>query len=196
MVLLDLDLGRLGDGVRLITPMARAGINVVVVTASAERVRWGECLHHGARTVLSKAQPLNDILAVVRRINRGLQVLDKDAREALIALWRDGTREHRVLQARLAQLTPREESVLGELMRGNTVRDIAADSVVSEATVRTQVKSILAKLEVSSQIAAVGIANQAGWQPPSDLRRRRVSRSLQNRAGLPHLRHAPTERSP
>jgi len=36
--------------------------------------------------------------------------------------------------------------------------------VVSEATVRTQVKSILAKLGVSSQIAAVSIAHKAEWR--------------------------------
>ena len=36
--------------------------------------------------------------------------------------------------------------------------------MVSEATVRTQVKSILSKLEVSSQLAAVGMANQVGWR--------------------------------
>jgi DNA-binding NarL/FixJ family response regulator len=38
--------------------------------------------------------------------------------------------------------------------------------VVAEATVRTQVKSILAKLEVSSQLAAVGLAHRVGWRPP------------------------------
>jgi len=32
--------------------------------------------------------------------------------------------------------------------------------------VRTQVKSILAKLEVSSQLTAVGLAHQLGWRPP------------------------------
>jgi DNA-binding NarL/FixJ family response regulator len=37
---------------------------------------------------------------------------------------------------------------------------------VSETTVRTQVKAILAKLEVRSQLAAVGLAHRAGWQPP------------------------------
>ena len=47
-------------------------------------------------------------------------------------------------------------------MEGHTVRDIARISVVSEATVRTQVKSILAKLEVSSQLAAVGLAHEIG----------------------------------
>ena len=49
IVLLDLDLGGVGDGVRLITPMAKAGIEVVVVTASSDRARWGECLHCGSR---------------------------------------------------------------------------------------------------------------------------------------------------
>jgi DNA-binding NarL/FixJ family response regulator len=61
-------------------------------------------------------------------------------------------------------LTPRERQVLGRLIEGNSVRDIARANVVSEATVRTQVKSILGKLEVSSQLAAVGLAHQVGWQ--------------------------------
>ena len=47
-------------------------------------------------------------------------------------------------------------------MRGRSVREIASIGVVSEATVRTQVKSILAKLEVSSQLAAVGLAHRMG----------------------------------
>ena len=53
--------------------------------------------------------------------------------------------------------------MLGRLMEGLTVREIAAASTVSEATVRTQVKAVLAKLEVCSQVAAVGLARQAGW---------------------------------
>lgn len=168
IVLLDLDLGGVGDGVRLITPMVRAGVDVVVVTASNDRARWGESLRYGARTVLSKSQPLNEILATVRRINQGFPVLDREEREALISYWREQGLERVALQRRLALLTPREEAVLGELMRGRTVRDISTSSFVSEATVRTQVKAILAKLEVSSQLAAVGLANTAGWHPPRD----------------------------
>lgn len=168
IALLDLDLGHLGDGVRLINPMAKAGINVVVVTASTNHARWGECLLHGARTVLSKSRPLNDILSTVRRISQGLPVSDPAARETLIAEWHEENQEHAAVKARLALLTPREEAVLGELVRGHAVREIASRSVVAEATVRTQVKSILAKLEVSSQLAAVGMSNYAGWRPPSD----------------------------
>jgi DNA-binding NarL/FixJ family response regulator len=48
------------------------------------------------------------------------------------------------------------------------VREVARHSNTAEATVRTQVKSILGKLEVSSQLAAVGLAYQVGWRAPLD----------------------------
>ena len=165
-VLLDLDLGRFGDGMRLISPLATTGINVVVVTSSNDRSRWGEAIRCGARTVLSKAQPLSSVLATVRRINAGLPVLTFEEREDLLRAWRQQRSELQSTLAKLSLLTARESQVLGQLMRGRTVHDIAVRSVVSEATVRTQVKSILSKLEVSSQLAAVGLAHQVGWKPP------------------------------
>jgi DNA-binding NarL/FixJ family response regulator len=166
VVLLDLDLGRFGDGMRLISPLATTGINVVVVTSSIDRSRWGEAIRCGARTVLSKALPLSSVLATVRRINAGLPVLTFEEREDLLRAWRQQRSELQANLAKLSLLTARESQVLGELMRGQTVHDIAVRSVVSEATVRTQVKSILSKLEVSSQLAAVGLAHQVGWKPP------------------------------
>jgi two-component system, NarL family, nitrate/nitrite response regulator NarL len=166
IALLDLDLGQYGDGARMITPLVAAGVQVVVVTASSDRPRWGECYRLGARKVLAKTEPLNEILATVRRINQGFPVIDREERDRLVQLWFDQHRERRVMFDRLALLTPRESEVLGQLMRGYTVREIASASVVSEATVRTQVKSVLAKLEVSSQLAAVGMAHNLGWQSP------------------------------
>jgi two-component system nitrate/nitrite response regulator NarL len=167
VVLLDLDLGRFGDGVRLIEPIARAGANVIVVTGSVERDRWGDAIRSGARKVLSKSQPLRDILATVRRIVAGLPVMDREEREELVSEWNRHRFEAQGLRERLELLTIRESEVLGHLMRGRAVREIAGLSVVSEATVRTQVKSILAKLEVSSQLAAVGMAHEIGWRAPA-----------------------------
>jgi two-component system, NarL family, nitrate/nitrite response regulator NarL len=135
----------------------------VVVTASRDRSRWGECYFHGARRVLTKSQPLQEILSTVRRLNQGLSVLDRETREELLAEFHRDRQEHHEMRDRLHRLTPREREVLGQLTEGHTVRDIAKASVVSEATVRTQVKSILSKLEVSSQLAAVGIAHAVGW---------------------------------
>ena len=82
VVLLDLDLGGFGDGLRLIPMLAKSGANVVVVTASTERARWGEAIWLGARQVLPKSRPLNEILAVVRKINNNLPVLSYEEREA------------------------------------------------------------------------------------------------------------------
>ncbi|WP_141796704.1 response regulator transcription factor [Nocardioides sp. SLBN-35] len=167
IVLLDLDLGPLGDGRLLIAPLARAGVPVLVLTATTDRVRWGECLAAGARRVLSKAGSLDAVLAVITSLARGGPVMDETERAELIALARENGKEHREIRVRFERLTPREAVVLGHLMRGETVHDIAAAFVVSESTVRTQVKRILAKLEVSSQLAAVGLANRVGWRPPA-----------------------------
>ncbi|WP_205471493.1 response regulator transcription factor [Nocardioides sp. SYSU D00038] len=167
VVLLDLDLGGFGDGVRLIRAIAESGANVVVVTGDPDRARWGEAVRAGARKVLSKSRPLTDIMATVRRINQGLPVMDTAEREELLREWHTTRSAQQALRERLALLTVRESEVLGHLMKGRAVRDIAGIGVVSEATVRTQVKSILAKLEVSSQLAAVGMANEIGWRAPT-----------------------------
>lgn len=130
-----------GSG-RLIAPLTEAGAHVVVVTGSSDRPLWGKCLRLGARSVLTKTKPL-------------------------IRLWESHSQERRQMIERLRLLTMREQEVLAHLMQGHLVREIATIGVVSEATVRTQVKSILAKLEVSSQLAAVGAANNVAWRPPS-----------------------------
>ena len=44
IVLLDFDLGRFGDGVRLVEPLAKVGTDVVVVTAATDESRWGQAL--------------------------------------------------------------------------------------------------------------------------------------------------------
>ncbi|MGN0065027.1 MAG: LuxR C-terminal-related transcriptional regulator, partial [Nocardioides sp.] len=181
VVLLDLDLGNFGDGTVLIAPLAAAGANVVVITASSDLSRWGACMRQGARKVLSKDQPLQDILGTVRRLHQGLPVTTASEVEELLEHWRAERAATEDMRRRLDRLTPRERQILGHLIAGLTVREISRQAVVSEATVRTQVKSILAKLEVSSQLAAVGLANHIGWRHPEMSTR------------LPHLRHATPE---
>lgn len=168
IVLLDLDLGRAGDGTRLIEPLARAHVDVVVVTSAVGEARWGQVLAYGARAVVSKARPLGEIAGVVRRLSGGLSVLDVAEKERLVRLWHTQERDTAELRERIERLSEGERRILGHLMRGRTVREIAAVRYVSESTVRTQVKAILAKLQVSSQITAVGIAYRVGWQPPAD----------------------------
>lgn len=166
ILLLDLDLGG-ADGARLIEPVTRAGTAVVVLTGNTDRARWGQCLRLGARKVMVKTAPLNEILSTIRLIGEGRPVMTIEEREELIRHWQEERAEIDDLLERLNRLTVREAQVLGQLMEGQQVRQIAETSVVSEATVRTQVKSILSKLEVSSQIGAVGLAHHAGWTAPT-----------------------------
>ena len=59
-------------------------------------------------------------------------------------------------------LTSSERRVLYYLTTGLAAQDIADDLVVSLATVRSHIRSVLRKLEVRSQLAAVALANSSG----------------------------------
>ncbi|OIJ26590.1 response regulator transcription factor [Nocardioides luteus] len=149
-----------------IAPLTRAGIDVVILTSTTDPARWGQALRRGARVVLPKSRPLNDLISIVRRLAEGLRVLDVHEREELIAqaVRRDAALAG--LRERFERLSARESEVLEHIRNGLSVSQIAALDFVSPATVRTQVKAILTKLEVTSQIAAVGAAHRLGWRPP------------------------------
>lgn len=149
-----------------IAPLTRAGADVVILTSTTHPACWGQALRRGARAVLPKSRPLNDLISIVRRLTDGLRVLDVREREELIAHAVRRDIELAGLRERFERLSRREEEVLQHLRNGRTVSQIAALNFVSPATVRTQVKSILAKLEVTSQIAAVGASHRLSWQPP------------------------------
>lgn len=166
IVLLDLELGPAADGVDLVRPLARAGVAVIVLSGTADSSRLGECVQRGASAVIAKSAPFNAIIGTIRRIASGLPAMPLEQRQELLEVFH---REHaavRDTRVALATLSRREGEVLGELMTGATVTDIARASYVSDATVRTQVKAIRSKLGVSSQLAAVGAAVRAHWQPP------------------------------
>ena len=179
VVLLDLDPGARRDCSSLVSALSVAGMSVVVMVDSTDRARWGQCIALGARRVVHKSAPLTEILATIRRLENGLPVLSRDDRDQLLALWQREVESAAEIRRRLEGLTRREGEVLGMLMGGKQVGDIARERFVAESTVRTQVKAILAKLQVNSQITAVGLAHKAGWTPAVE-------------AGLPLVRRPTT----
>jgi DNA-binding NarL/FixJ family response regulator len=171
VVIVDIDLANGRGGECLIEPIASSGAAVVVVTADPDRSRWGESLLRGARTVVPKSSPLSAVTSAIRRIDQRAPAMPPEQRQELVRTYHQERSQRSLLRARLARLSTRESEILGHLMAGRTVADIARACVVSEATVRTQVRSILTKLEVSSQIAAVGLAYTADWRPAQQQRR-------------------------
>lgn len=165
LVLLEQDLGRVGDGIRLVAPLTASGASVVLLTESLDRALWGEALRQGAKHVLHKTCSVSEVAHTARRIHQGLPLMPQAQREALMAEALDRRDEEYLLRSRLARLTTCESEVLEALMKGAQVREIARSRVVVEATVRSQIKSILAKLEMRSQVSVVCAAYRVGWQP-------------------------------
>ena len=63
-------------------------------------------------------------------------------------------------------LAQREAETLAALGRGTPAATIAEEWVVSMATVRSHIRSVLVKLGVSSQLEAVAMAHRVGWFQP------------------------------
>lgn len=166
LVLLEQTLGRAGNGLRLIAPLTASGAAVVLLTESRDRSLWGEAVRQGAKDVLHKSCSLAQVITTARRVRDGLPLMAAEQRATLVVAALADREEARSIRGRLDRLTPCEKEILGALMRGDQVREIARTRVVVEATVRSQIKSILAKLETSSQLAAVGAAYRVAWQPP------------------------------
>jgi DNA-binding CsgD family transcriptional regulator len=61
-------------------------------------------------------------------------------------------------------LTPREKTVLAELMEGDTAEAIARRSRVTVSTTHSQIRSILQKLGINSPLAAAAFAHHARWR--------------------------------
>ncbi|AIY18015.1 DNA-binding response regulator [Pimelobacter simplex] len=149
-----------------VAPLTAAGAVVVILANGAEEHLWGAAIQQGAKDVLPRSCSLEELVTVTRRVRDGLPLMGPQRRGALMAAARAERREARAIHVRLGRLTRREMQVLGSLMSGQDVRTIARAHVVVEATVRSQIKSILSKLEVNSQISAVGAAHRVAWRLP------------------------------
>lgn len=164
VVLLDLDLGdELGDSIPLIGPLQETGARVAMLTAISDRIRHAECIEAGAIGVILKDRRFDELMADLREVVAGGSLLQPGERDALLARLREQRREREQDLAPFQRLTRREQQVLTALMEGSSAQAIAQSWVVSYETVRTQIRSVLAKLGVHSQLEAVATAQQAGW---------------------------------
>ena len=165
VVLLDLYLADGLSGISLV-PMLRApGRTVIVLTAETEPTILARALEAGADAVLGKTVPFPQLIREIVAIPRGQSVEAGIRRSQVMHEARVAAQERSRRLAPFAALTPREEAVLSMLVDGILAADIAEASYVSLSTVRSQIRSILAKLGVGSQLAAVSLAIKAGWMP-------------------------------
>jgi len=164
VVLIDPDLG---DGAESALPFIRSihelGTDVMVVTGVTDRVRLAECVEAGAAGIVAKSSSFEGLADDVVQLVDGAAIMSRRQREGMVALLRRSRVDERERYAPFEQLTVRESEVLMALLDGHPAEAIAEAGFVSVATVRSHIRSILQKLGVNSQLAAVAMARRAGW---------------------------------
>jgi DNA-binding NarL/FixJ family response regulator len=160
-VLLD-DLTSLQDVEETSSIVSIASARCVVLTQRPPGPAWGALLTAGAAAVVTAEGSLGDISAVVARVAERESVMDEGHRAELVRAWEAWQVEDEQLRSRVALLSPREEQILSLLSQGSSVVDIIDALGVSEATVRTQMKSMRRKLGVDSGLGAVAMLASVG----------------------------------
>ena len=165
----DLGMPIPGGGLSLIAPIAKRDTRVVVLTGESDLRLLAEASGAGAEAVLSKSEPLGEIVETILQVASGQVVRTSQRAELAVELQRlMAEREER--EAAFAELSPREQQVLAGLMDGRAPATLAEQNYVSVATVRSQIKSVLGKLGVSSQLQAVAMAHRSQWTPRDEAR--------------------------
>lgn len=153
---------------------------VLVLTTFDDDTYVFDALSAGASGFVLKNSAAGDLVEAVRTVAAGHALLAPQVTRRVIermVAGPDPDRGSRVsstspapvargLDARLAELTPREREVLVLVGHGLSNAEIAAELVLGEATVKTHVSNLLAKLHLRDRVQAVVFAHRCGLIPP------------------------------
>jgi len=174
VVLMDVRMPR-SDGItatgQLLTQAARLHpdrpLRVIVLTTFDLDEYALQAIKAGASGFLLKDAQPEDLLAAVRTVHAGDAVIAPSTTRRLLEHFAPLLpAQARPEPAALASLTEREREVLVAMARGRSNAEIATDLVVSEATVKTHVGRVLAKLGVRDRVQAVVLAYETGLVRP------------------------------
>ncbi|MGH3587697.1 MAG: response regulator [Pseudonocardia sp.] len=124
-------------------------------------------LGEGASGFLLKDTPPDRILTAVQTVAAGDILISPRITHRLVESFAQHHRTAHVAGLRLSELTPRETEVLRLVGNGLTNAQIAQRLVLSEATIKTHVKRMMAKLNLASRAQAVVVAYETGLIVPT-----------------------------
>nr|WP_169806282.1 response regulator transcription factor [Herbidospora sakaeratensis] len=157
VILLDLRMPEL-DGLGAITELARLGVpsRILVLTTYDTDSHVLPAIEAGATGYLLKDSPREELLRGARAAARGESVLSPSVAARLLTRVRTPP----------PPLSPRELEVLELIAAGNSNRETAARLFITEATVKSHLLNIYAKLGVNDRAAAVAEAFNRGLLVP------------------------------
>jgi len=157
------------DGIAATRAIVAEGLSDVLVLTTFDLDEYVDgALRAGAAGFLLKTAEPAALVDAVRRVAAGDGVLAPEVTRRVLAQLTGAPSPAPAAEdpghpdPRLADLTPREVDVLGALGRGLSNQGIADELVITEATAKTHVSRVLAKLGVVSRMQAAIVARDAG----------------------------------
>jgi len=125
-------------------------LHVIILTTFARPGYLRRALDAGAQGYLLKDRPAAELAEAVRRVSRGLRVIDPDLASEIWSADPD-------------PLNERERQILWRAGEGASSAGIADELHLSEGTVRNYLSEAISKLGAANRIEAARIARQKGW---------------------------------
>jgi DNA-binding NarL/FixJ family response regulator len=156
------------DGIEATARITASGVAtrvLVLTTYDIDSYVYG-ALRAGAAGFLLKATPPDRLVAGIETVAAGEALLAPELTQRLIEEHVRGPAPVTGVPPELSVLTERELEVFGLMARGLSNDEICANLVISEATVKTHVNRILAKLGLTSRVQVVVLGYETGLVRP------------------------------
>jgi DNA-binding NarL/FixJ family response regulator len=154
IVLLDLDLKGSSSLDFLPALVENSCTRVVILSANRDQATLATAVKLGARGVVSKEAPTEDVLAAIRKVHGGELWLDQTLMQVLLGQLVAPAPKADPEAQRIATLTTREREVIGLIVQGKGAmnKDLAERIFISERTLRNHLTTIYQKLGVANRL--------------------------------------------